>query len=1000
MSIYISAKIGNDIVKIAYPFSFNNLKDEALDEAQITFYNARKDAYLPNTPVRITIKGVTIRTYSYVVANDHSVEMPIGSKRYKHSMGLIEETKILEGIVCPSLTFTNSISALGGRPLFADDVQNVNISGRFDYPQGFTSPNINSPILIDKQATFPSAEELGEEIIDYIARNTSNATFSNFTVVDTMSGYSSGVKIEYKSNTNTNTFAYDETPSITPTVEDTLEITYSIVYSMTITQGTSAISEGVWVITFNVEAANEEISRPWSITDCVLRVLECSEPIFEGENPRFTFDGITYAYGVASSPLSGSQAAKYSTVEAPEFSMTKCTLREQLKLIGSFIHGEPRLNNGVITFDEYGVGTPAEIELFPYVRRAPTIDINNYISEIRSSASNVVSNSDSDVAIIEQFGRAVSSVIVNERVTADNGVLITDKPIHSIHKVYADIRTANDDEYIVDADITPYILEATDYSTLASDYSGDLAHSKAMSIYYTIGQPNIGGLFYIAPVVFTSDKYYAISRILAVANEEGQSLDDIQSILENDITALRLRVVYTPFYNAEISHGKGELNDNPSNTLIYNQSENKVDTQYLGEAIKAVAARLGNVEEERTYYLTENDLDKIPSTSETINGLYISSVACEVMPYSVKCTVSLSKDFRRINPYVGINSIKRMWEVSEREVYDRDIIIKDTLAVSLSPIENAVGGVVVHDVSSVYRMFRAAVSSWKKQPINYATATTHKKNEDAIATLNYPVNTSSFGNVTHCTFFAKDNYSAGISLEKVTDMATNITGYWTKDVPYGDLFGRAYWLSFSMSNGGYSSETSGELSYPTAGITGQTPPINTEQNSENKPLRLRKDSRERITVTCELEAKSLTPSLVIGSALAELNDMVYKGDDVSLVLVRFKNDVTLDKFATTLDMITSNSSYYDKYTLNGENTILSNSNGILTATVNKSPNLGYGYAICTDITDKTVSVIDDNEAAETYTKRVGGKILFLCTAKEVQSAPLNIYFKIIKNKGV
>ncbi|MBQ7788049.1 MAG: hypothetical protein IJ398_00175 [Clostridia bacterium] len=64
------------------------------------------------------------------------------------------------------------------------------------------------------------------------------------------------------------------------------------------------------------------------------------------------------------------QARKWENELAPEFTMTQCTLREQLKIIGGYIHAEPRLGgydeNGVyqenwIFFDEYGQGTEANI---------------------------------------------------------------------------------------------------------------------------------------------------------------------------------------------------------------------------------------------------------------------------------------------------------------------------------------------------------------------------------------------------------------------------------------------------------------------------------------------------------------------------------------------------------------------------------------------------------------------------------------------------------------
>lgn len=49
------------------------------------------------------------RTITCVVSNDKSVESPVGSGRYNHQLYLIELTKILEGFIGDSITFTNAL---------------------------------------------------------------------------------------------------------------------------------------------------------------------------------------------------------------------------------------------------------------------------------------------------------------------------------------------------------------------------------------------------------------------------------------------------------------------------------------------------------------------------------------------------------------------------------------------------------------------------------------------------------------------------------------------------------------------------------------------------------------------------------------------------------------------------------------------------------------------------------------------------------------------------
>lgn len=48
------------------------------------------------------------KTVTYVVSNDKSVERTVGSGRYNHQLYLIELTKILEGFIGDSITFTTA----------------------------------------------------------------------------------------------------------------------------------------------------------------------------------------------------------------------------------------------------------------------------------------------------------------------------------------------------------------------------------------------------------------------------------------------------------------------------------------------------------------------------------------------------------------------------------------------------------------------------------------------------------------------------------------------------------------------------------------------------------------------------------------------------------------------------------------------------------------------------------------------------------------------------
>ena len=123
-----------------FPPKFANLLDEQLDEATITLKRITRDYFNPLTLVRLTLINFPEAKYSatdiadkqakaetevnfeavgnriketletlYVVATDNAIESPAGSGKYNHEIYLIELTKIAEGFIGDSITFTNAL---------------------------------------------------------------------------------------------------------------------------------------------------------------------------------------------------------------------------------------------------------------------------------------------------------------------------------------------------------------------------------------------------------------------------------------------------------------------------------------------------------------------------------------------------------------------------------------------------------------------------------------------------------------------------------------------------------------------------------------------------------------------------------------------------------------------------------------------------------------------------------------------------------------------------
>ena len=146
----IETKEWEDYSKRAvFPLITANLLDEQLDEVNLELKRVKKEIFLPNSVCRLTIintpsskfnkeyldgvsymtkylttrandnnvsmksneDGTITQTKSiyFLTANDQAIEKPIKSGLYEHKIYLIEITKIMEGFIGDSITFTNPL---------------------------------------------------------------------------------------------------------------------------------------------------------------------------------------------------------------------------------------------------------------------------------------------------------------------------------------------------------------------------------------------------------------------------------------------------------------------------------------------------------------------------------------------------------------------------------------------------------------------------------------------------------------------------------------------------------------------------------------------------------------------------------------------------------------------------------------------------------------------------------------------------------------------------
>lgn len=632
--------------------------------------------------------------------------------------------------------------------------------------------------------------------------------------------------------------------------------------------------------------------KKWTITDVILRACDLIEPLRFGEKPRFRFEGVNYDdnSGNPTTYNSGSQAEEFDKIMSPEFAFTKMTFREQMQKVGGFIHGEFRItrivyeNNRPVfyfKFDKYG-GT----EKIPdnarikgnYVYAGFNIDINDYCTDLDSSAENLINQLDwAQGVIIDPFNGGYITPRT-ESTTArlqddDSTVIPTVKPIHHFGengKLYCYIPETGQE-----VDITPYLFEKADYDLLSA-YDGTYPYARAYALYYEIGQNNIKGLFYKSPHAISGIfSRYAIVNILraVTGNDSLFDVGDTKTLLE-----LRFKIVYIPIFDERIKTNKAVIINGLPRSIAYNQSANLIESRYYGEHLKGVVARMGNISKTYTYNLAF--LSDVPKVGMMFDDeYYISTVSTEFLPDRIKCTIGLSKDFNRLSQYVGVNSEMRMWEISERQAVSRDTIITEYLVLSKNKILSDSGVFYKVVPSEVFNANLDQIVAAQRLPISAVQVVRVKKDASSVLSPNItlPVIAVANGNSMLLTFSFNDNFSAGqrvqwVDGEQGTGNNHGVSGYWANYIQYSDYYGRFYYLDFVFLAGTMTYNSGDAQTFPMATVQNAVYPIGDSGILDNTPtsgnfVKYQKDSREVPQISYSLTAVSSDSDLIIGSGL-------------------------------------------------------------------------------------------------------------------------------------
>ena len=831
---------------IPFPIKWNDLLDERLDEARISVKQAKTKSFEPLTDVTAVFTdefGNSI-TKNYLISNDYSLESPPGSGRYDHEIVLIEQTKYLEGFLCDTLTFTNDL----GRN-YTDGAIAVNGKGTRSGTGGTTDISIAGP------EQYKTPLKVGDVL--------TIAPWKYFEQI----GYGYSEATSYVEVSKNGVSLGKDLSSIVLEAA-TYQIRYYLDY-----WGEVAPVYYKDDFTFQMQAVENTDPLPkWTIKTVIERLLAVVETRREGDPQRFTLDPEI--------------ADKLDAILAPEFAFTSNTLKEALDQIGGFIHAIPRLNGSVITFDFLGGTEMSNAATYTYSYDAFTRDIEDFATKIDSRVDNLVNVlDDENGTVTEPYADNFKTLRTEElyvRIQDSNVVIETKYPIQDVKEV----RVYNDNRLPpFGVDITPYVFEEADYSRMSS-IGETYPDSKAYAIYFTQGERNIKGLNFQVPDAVGGGALvnYAIVNILKAL--------DVNIDLDPQML---VRVTYIPIYSARVEQTKSCIKGlMKPRTLAYNQGANLVETRYYGENLKGVIARVGNTERSRTF--VGKRLTRIPKVGQLFDeDYYIASVAVEFCPYDYKCTLGLSKDFNRLSQYIGINSQKRYYEVSEKSAYNREINYTDYLLFTRNTDIAAEDTLFAQSLT--YFVVTFAQSSLSLyNPVGAVTVIGDENNTSIVL----PVVKNAFGNSIVFSFSYEDNFSAG-NQSVTVGLEGNNTGYFMQGVAYANVYGRIEKLHVQFHEQqaemppNFPNETDGDK-FPEGTSDGEV-----IMETGTRPFIVQKDGREGISFNYQIEFVSDIPSLVIGSAFAR-SSAYLKAVDQSHAGKLYVLPNRISKFADVIDL--------------------------------------------------------------------------------------------------
>lgn len=480
---------------------------------------------------------------------------------------------------------------------------------------------------------------------------------------------------------------------------------------------------------------------------------------------------------------------------------------EVLLEIGKYIHAIPFVEFGeddrlLVRWRYLGQTTKSEnqsVTMSIFNSRS----IENYVGAVNSYVTNMVQLGGEIDEWISPKSESDDFLVYN-----DVAVIKTSKIITEI--TYLGVKCINPTSPITDTDeqdITDCVFEKYVYDLLGID--ANLNINKGLAIYYNLGENVIRGLNYQLPSVNTgaAETEYAIKRILGKKYQI--STGNYANIKINNFA---FHIKYRTKESVRSEQSRPDLRKYlinskyeqvPHHIQFNNQQDVSVDSDKFGNKSYGSLIRTGNTEYQTTEWVNyASELKKAGELVELRGNLYyVSKAKHTYFQDHIDIEISYSKDYNQLSEIIGIPSEPRFYEISERNLIDRQVVINDYYAIGTKRYGKTPNNYIGKLLTSSESYPKYAISQIKNDANNPDTRV--EGLSSFAIDLIHPISAYSMRNTLSLKWEMVDNFSAG---DRVEDANTYIPNHSSVDTAYAtllptqytDAYGRADLIDFAI----------------------------------------------------------------------------------------------------------------------------------------------------------------------------------------------------------